>query len=122
VGEKSFAAPATFRAGATHVKKGVGMNTANLQLEGLYVVLSALLISLREKGVFENGELELLLSQTEERLATDPSRTTQLRDANVEAICFPARYLRQALQATAGGEAASFAELATRVGQVKRER
>ncbi len=98
------------------------MNTANLQLEGLYVVLSSLLISLRDKGVFETGELESLLGQTEERLASDPNRTAQLRDANVEAICFPARYLRQALQTSAQGGSQSFAELATRVGQGKRER
>lgn len=98
------------------------MNTANLQLEGLYVVISELLISLRDKGVFENRELELILRQTEERLASDSNRSSQLRDANVEAICFPARYLRQALQASAEGGVQSFAELATRVGQVKRER
>ncbi len=98
------------------------MNTANLQLEGLYVVLTELLISLRDKGVFENHELELILRQTEERLASDPNRSAQLREANVEAICFPARYLRQALQTSAVGGSQSFAELATRVGQGKRER
>ncbi len=98
------------------------MNTANLQLEGLYVVLAALLESLREKGVFEHEELESLLDRTEARLASDPNRTTQLRDANVEAICFPARYLRQALHASAQGGDQSFMTLATQVGQVKRER
>lgn len=98
------------------------MNTANLQLEGLYVVLSELLISLRDKGVFETQELELILRQTEERLASDPNRSSQLRDANVEAICFPVRYLRQALQTSAEGGSQSFPELATRVGQVKRAR
>ncbi len=98
------------------------MNTANLQLEGLYVVLSELLISLRDKGIFENRELELILHQTEARLASDPNRSSQLRDANVEAICFPARYLRQALQTSAEGGSQSFAELTSRVGHVKRER
>jgi hypothetical protein len=105
---------------ASRIGKGAGMNTANLQLEGLYVVLSALLISLRDKGIFENREPELLLSQAEEQLARDPVRA--LRDANMEAICFPARYLREALQTAAGGDAPSFAELATRVGQIKRAR
>jgi hypothetical protein len=98
------------------------MNTANLQLEGLYVILAALLESLREKGIFEHEELEALLARTEARLASDPNRTTQLRDANVEAICFPARYLRQALHASAQGGDQSFMTLATQVGQVKRER
>lgn len=96
------------------------MNTANLQLEGLYVVLSALLISLRDKGVFDGRELEHILCETEERLASDPNRTAQLRGANVDAICFPARYLRQALQSSAQGGSQSFPELATRVGQIKR--
>ncbi len=98
------------------------MNTANLQLEGLYVVLSAILASLREKGVFEHGELEKLLRETEARLASDPDRTVQLRESNVEAICFPARYLRQALQSSAQGGEQSFVRLATQVGQVKRDR
>ncbi|WP_363346211.1 hypothetical protein [Methylocystis echinoides] len=98
------------------------MNTANLQLEGLYVVLSALLVSLRDKGVFESRELESILVETERRLASDPERNAQLRDANVDAICFPARYLRQALHSSEEGGGQSFVELATRVGHIKRER
>jgi len=42
--------------------------------------------------------------------------------ANVDAICFPVRFLRQALQASSEGRSQSFAHLASRVGQVKRER
>lgn len=98
------------------------MNTANLQLEGLYVVLSALLAALREKGVFEQRELEALLLETEQKLAADTERAAQLRDANMEAISFPARYLRQALQSSAGSDDQSFTQLANRVGRLKRER
>jgi hypothetical protein len=98
------------------------MNTANLQLEGLYVVLSALLIAMREKGIFDHQEIDQLLAETESALVTAPNRQTALRDANVDAICFPARFLREAFQASSEGRDHSFAQLATRVGQVKRDR
>jgi hypothetical protein len=97
------------------------MNTANLQLEGLYVVISALLVSMREKGVFDDQEIDKILAEAESALASDPDRPTELRGANVDAICFPARFLRQALQASSEGRGHSFAQLATRVGQMKRE-
>ena len=98
------------------------MNTANLQLEGLYVVISALLVALREKGVFEEGEIDRLLAEAESALVADSNRPAELRGANVDAICFPVRFLRQALQASSEGRSQSFAHLASRVGQVKRER
>ncbi len=96
------------------------MNTANLQLEGLYVVVAALLVALREKGIFEGRELDDLLAETEAALIADPGRSAEMRDANVEAIRFPVRLLRQAVQASGEGRSLSFMELATRVGQTKR--
>jgi len=45
------------------------MNTANLQLEGPYVVISA---ALREKGVFEEAEIDRLLAEAESALVVDP--------------------------------------------------
>ncbi len=98
------------------------MNTANLQLEGVYAVLAALLVALRDKGVLNNGELDQLLAGVEADLACDALRPTELRDANVDAICFPARFLRQALKAADDGRAFSFARLASEVGQAKAER
>jgi hypothetical protein len=97
------------------------MNTANLQLEGLYVVVAALLVAMRDKGIFEAGELDELLAETEAALVADPSRSAEMRGANVEAICFPVRLLRQAVQAPTAGRRPSFMELASRVGQTKRE-
>lgn len=96
------------------------MNTANLQLEGLYVVISALLVAMREKGVFDEREMDRILADAETALACDPNRPAELRGANVDAICFPARFLRQALQASSEGRGNSFAQLASRVGQMKR--
>jgi hypothetical protein len=98
------------------------MNTANLQLEGVYAVLAALLAAVREKGLMDGGELDRLLAGVETSLAGDVRRPSEVRDANIEAICFPARLLRQALKADAEGRPFSFARLAGEVGQSKGER
>ena len=93
------------------------MNTANLQLEGVYAILAALFGALRDKGALGQDEIDALLVEVELSLANDPLRPRDLRDANVEAICFPARLLRLALRESADGEGFSFAQLAGRVGQ-----
>ena len=98
------------------------MNTANLQLEGVYAVLAALLVAVRDKGVMNNDELDQLLAGVEKTLACDVRRPTEVRDANVDAICFPARFLRKALRANAEGRDFSFARLASEVGQSKADR
>jgi hypothetical protein len=98
------------------------MNTANLQLEGLYATLVALFGALRDKGLFAEGEIDALLAGVEERLASDRRRPRELRDSNIDAICFPARFLRLALGETAAGADVSFAELVARVGRTKPER
>jgi hypothetical protein len=95
------------------------MNTANLQLEGLYVVMAALIGVMREKGLLGNEEIDQLLAGVEETLASDPDRPAELRGANVDAICFPARFLRLALQASSEGHKFSFAQLTGRVGLTK---
>jgi hypothetical protein len=95
------------------------MNTANLQLEGVYAVLAALFGTLRDKGVCTNQEIDQLLASVEKALASDPQRPTELRSANVDAISFPVRFLRQALEASSEGRQLSFAQLASRVGQTK---
>ncbi len=95
------------------------MNTANLQLEGLYAIVAAVLVALRRKQVFAEKELEDLLEKVELQLRVDPQRSPEMRDANIDAICFPARLLRQALLADAEGVELSFIELASRVGKAK---
>lgn len=97
------------------------MNTANLQLEGLYVVIAALLEAMCEKGLFRREEIADVLARAEAALRADPDRPQEMRDANVDAICFPVRLLMQALQASPEGRGLSFAQLASRVGQAKRE-
>ena len=98
------------------------MNTANLQLEGVYAVLAALLEAIRDKGVLSEQEMDKLLAGVEAALASDARRPVELRDANVDAICFPARFLRRALTASSEGRAFSFAQLASEVGHMKVER
>jgi hypothetical protein len=95
------------------------MNTANLQLEGIYAVMAALIGVMREKGLLDGEEIDQLLAGVEKTLTSDPGRPAELRRANVDAICFPARFLRLALRASSEGRQPSFAQVAGRVGLTK---
>ncbi len=95
------------------------MNTANLQLEGLYAAVGSLLSLLREKGVLTSEEIEGALAETEAQLASDPARPPGLSAANVDAICFPVRYLRLANRLEAEGNRLPFSELTRRIGRDK---
>ena len=95
------------------------MNTANLQLEGLYVAVSALLNALRQKGVLTEQEIEASLADAEGSVASDPRRSPELSHAHVDAILFPLRYLRLANRTSSNGDLSGFAELAARVGREK---
>jgi hypothetical protein len=95
------------------------MNTANLQLEGICAIMAGLLGVMRDKGLLNSEEIDQLLEGIEKNLASDPNRPAELRGANVDAICFPARFLRLALQASSEGHPLSFAELTGRVGLTK---
>lgn len=97
------------------------MNTANLQLEGLYAAVGALMTALRDKDVLDAEEIERVLAETEARLARDPGRPQELSAAHVDAICFPVRYLRLANRLETEGKPLSFTELARRVGREKPE-
>jgi hypothetical protein len=96
------------------------MNTANLQLEGVYAILAALFGAVQDKGLLSAQELDHLLAGVE--AAAEHSRPPELREANVEAIRFPARLLRCALRAGAEGRVYSFSQLASEVGQRKWDR
>jgi hypothetical protein len=98
------------------------MNTANLQLEGLYAAVAGLMNALRDKNVLSQAEIDHALEGVEEAIVADPGRPTQLSAAHVDAICFPARFLRLANQASARGEALSFAQLTAEVGRSKPSR
>lgn len=96
------------------------MNTANLQMEGVLMAMAALCRLMREKGVAETGEIDAALAQAETALAADKLRPEQLSQANVEAVLFPLRFLREANGREAAGAPAAYTEIATRVGRTRR--
>ncbi len=96
------------------------MNTANLQLEGVYIVLSALIEALIAKGVFQKPELIAILSEVERRIGADRSRPAEIRGANVEAAQFPARFLKSALGVASEGDKPSFADVVSLIKEARR--
>jgi hypothetical protein len=59
------------------------MNPANLQLEGLYAAVAALMDALREKGVLSAQELETALGAAEDKITSDPARRPGLSGASI---------------------------------------
>jgi hypothetical protein len=95
------------------------MNTANLQLEGVYVAVAALMEALRSKGLLSEQEIEQALSAAESRIAADPGRPNELSGAHLDAIRFPLRFLKLANGHAAKGDQFSFMRLAAEVGRTK---
>lgn len=94
------------------------MNTANLQLEGLYAAVSALMTALRRSGALNEADLDSALADVEDSMTADRSRA-DLSPAHLDAIVFPIRYLRLANKLGAEGSYPGFAELTARVGREK---
>lgn len=97
------------------------MNTANLQLEGVYAVLASLLQTLRDKSILSEAEIGLMLTEVERNIAADGGRPVEVRASNVEAMRFPARYLRHALQASSQGHKPTFGQIAASIGRERPE-
>lgn len=97
------------------------MNTANLQLEGLYVVVTALAEALREKGLLSADELAKSLDRAE-AVAWQAASKKDISPSNIEAIIFPIRYLRVAVDAASRGQHLPFHEVARIVGETKQPR
>jgi hypothetical protein len=110
------------RAGPLSDVEDLGMNTANLQLEGLYLAVTAIMNALRDKGLMGADEIDRALAAAEQMAAADPLRPPQVSASNVDAICFPLRYLRLANRTASAGRQLSFSELATMVGETKPDR
>jgi hypothetical protein len=90
------------------------MNTANLQHEGLLLAVAALFAELVRKGALDVKEVEAALDRAAQGAS---ERTTQLSDANAEAIRFPIRFLREALRQTDGS--LDYRSLAAEVGRAR---
>jgi hypothetical protein len=94
------------------------MNTANLQLEGLYLAIAAVNNMLVEKGALSREELSTALRRAEETALFD-YRSDELSSAQRDAMVFPARLLLMAHNTAADGFTPPFSELAKMVGQTK---
>ncbi len=91
------------------------MNTANLQLEGLYLAFTSVLMALKRHDVLSESAIDAALAEAE-RSATDDATTVQERSqANAYAVLFPIRLLRLA-NAYSAGELPPFSDLAAQVG------
>ena len=95
------------------------MNTANLQLEGLYLVIAAMHETLISKGVVSRQEVDDAMRAAESTALTDYRSMENLRPAECDALAFPARLLRIANATMSDGKALSFTALARRVGSGK---
>jgi hypothetical protein len=87
------------------------MNTANLQMEGLLLALGALCRELQRKGALDSAGIVEALDLAE---ASATRRNGEVSDSNAEAIRFPIRFLRLALQES---EALDYQALAARIGR-----
>ena len=94
------------------------MNTANLQLEGLYIVVATLNNALVNKGLLSREEIGHALKLAEQ-IALGDEGSEERSTSNREAAAFPARLLLLANNAAEGSDMPSFSELAKRVGQTK---
>lgn len=95
------------------------MNTANLQLEGLLLAVASLLTAMKRKGLLTEEELDAALNSAEVNASNEPLRPTELSQANIDAICFPIRFLRLAANRATGDRPPSFVEITALVGQTK---
>ncbi|MDC9826059.1 hypothetical protein PRN20_20170 [Devosia sp. ZB163] len=94
------------------------MNTANLQLEGLYLAIAAMHEMLISKGTVSRQEVDAAM-RAAERTAMNDDRSGDLRPAERDALAFPARLLRLANATVSENGAQSFSALARGVGSSK---
>lgn len=95
------------------------MNTANLQLEGLYLAIAGITNALVTKGLLTREEVNTALRTAEQSATSDYRSAEDLSPANRDAIAFPARLLVLANSLASGSTIPSFAALAKMVGETK---
>lgn len=95
------------------------MNSANLQLEGLYLAIAAMHETLVRKGVVTRQDVDDAMREAEQTAINDDRSVESLRPAERDALAFPARLLRIANATASDGAALSFSALALRVGTAK---
>jgi hypothetical protein len=90
------------------------MNTANLQLQGVLTAIAELVRAMEAKGVLTRAEIEAALARAERDASGCAGQHESLSAAHIEAMCFPARYLRMALSGAA--DESDFAAVVAAVG------
>lgn len=90
------------------------MNTANLQMEGTLLALAAICEALKAKGFLTGDEIIAALMSAEKGAST---RGACMSGANVEAIRFPIRFLRLAMERD--GQSLDYAAIAAGVGRTR---
>jgi hypothetical protein len=95
------------------------MNSANLQLEGLYLAIAAMHETLVRTGVVSRQDVDDAMREAEQTAINDDRSVESLRPAERDALAFPARLLRIANATASDGDALSFSALARRVGTAK---
>lgn len=73
------------------------MNTANVQLQGLLVLMAEIGRRLVETGHMPHAEVALVLERAEAAIRRDETRIDQLSASQVEAMLFPLRYFAETL-------------------------
>ncbi|WP_105383341.1 hypothetical protein [Neorhizobium alkalisoli] len=92
------------------------MNTANPQLEGLYLALAAVNRLLVDKGIVSNAELQDVLQATERAVLAD-DKPLNVSSSHQKAVAFPIRLLLLANEAHEEGKAFCFDDLAREIGR-----
>lgn len=92
------------------------MNTANPQLEGLYLAVAAINRLLVEKGILSHGEIQGVL-QAVERDVLDDDRQLNVSSSHQKAVAFPIRLLLLANEAHEQGTKFCFDDLAREIGR-----
>ena len=95
------------------------MNTANLQLQGLYVAIAAITKALVVKGLLTHEEVDRALREAEMSSLAD-YRNDEAEAPNREAMAFAARFLRIVNNSAAGEPMPSFSDVARQVGEAKK--
>lgn len=95
------------------------MNTANLQLEGLYLAIASINNVLVRKGLVTVGEIDEALRRAEANATADDHIIEDMSPANRDAVCFPIRFLQMANSNPPNGDIPSFSDLARMVARTK---
>lgn len=92
------------------------MNTANPQLEGLYLAFAAINRLLVSKGLVSHADLQQVLQDAEQTVLAD-SRPLNISQSHQKAVAFPIRVLLLANEACEKDEQFDFEDLAREVGR-----